>query len=98
MCVGVVQVQRVQEEGDVAQWMTDRAHADGLENADAGLSYRYMKSLAASIVVSHVLGLGDRHDENVMITKDGRVFHIDFGFVVGEDPKQVGGCALLVVF
>ena len=48
---------------------------------------KYIRSLAGYLVMTYVLLVGDRHDNNILIKKDGRLLHIDFGFVFGENAK-----------
>lgn len=48
----------------------------------------YCNSLAFWTVATFLLGVGDRHQENIMIRRDGVLFHIDYGFVFGSDSTS----------
>lgn len=47
-------------------------------------------SCAGYCVFTYVFGVGDRHGDNILCTKKGNVFHIDFGYFLGERSKFLG--------
>lgn len=48
---------------------------------------RLITTAAGAFVAGFVLGVADRHDDNILVCKnDASLFHIDFGHILGVEP------------
>ena len=49
----------------------------------------FCQSLAAYCLVCYFLQVKDRHNGNILLTKDGYLLHIDFGFFLSNMPGKI---------
>mmetsp|Transcript_8501 Transcript_8501/g.19026 ORF Transcript_8501/g.19026 Transcript_8501/m.19026 type:complete len:1924 (+) Transcript_8501:286-6057(+) len=47
----------------------------------------YVKSCAGYCVITYLLGVGDRHLDNILLHHNGHLLHCDYSFILGQDPK-----------
>mmetsp|Transcript_1778 Transcript_1778/g.5703 ORF Transcript_1778/g.5703 Transcript_1778/m.5703 type:complete len:1441 (-) Transcript_1778:26-4348(-) len=50
----------------------------------------FLVSLSAYCVASYVVGLGDRHNDNLLVSRDGRYFQVDFARFLGNTQTWKG--------
>lgn len=60
------------------------------KNADmkaSDIREQFTRSTAAYCILCYLLGIGDRHLDNIMIGNNAHLFHIDYSYLLGNDPK-----------
>ena len=70
--------------GSIKNWM-DKNCPSKTEAID-----NFLLSNVAYCLATFVLGIGDRHNDNIMIKKNGELFHIDFGHFLGHFKYKMG--------
>ncbi|KMZ02400.1 phosphatidylinositol 4,5-bisphosphate 3-kinase catalytic subunit delta isoform [Drosophila simulans] len=75
------------KKGSLLSWLKEHNKpADKLNKA----INEFTLSCAGYCVATYVLGVADRHSDNIMVKRNGQLFHIDFGHILGHFKEKLG--------
>lgn len=81
----------------IIECMKDAITIDELRKKGGNLNFvlrdkqkikNFIHTLAGYSLVTYLLQVKDRHNGNIMIKKDGSIFHIDYGFFMSNIPGK----------
>lgn len=81
MIVNAKTISSILENGSISNYL----YMKNLRETSGQIRHNYRYSLAFWTVITFILGIGDRHLDNIMIRDDGVLFHIDYSFALGSD-------------
>ncbi|XP_052164510.1 phosphatidylinositol 3-kinase, root isoform-like [Oryza glaberrima] len=79
----------IQKTGSIESYLQKcNPDEDGPFGITAQCLETFIKSCAGYSVITYILGIGDRHLDNLLLQDDGRLFHVDFSYMLGEQPHR----------
>ncbi|AFM99152.1 phosphoinositide 3-kinase [Encephalitozoon hellem ATCC 50504] len=78
---------KIRKRGDLERYIEEEECSGGVQGPEK--KKVFVDTVCGYSVACYVMGVGDRNPGNMMISRDGRFFHVDFSYVFGNDPKYI---------
>ncbi|XP_076360353.1 phosphatidylinositol 4,5-bisphosphate 3-kinase catalytic subunit beta isoform-like isoform X1 [Tachypleus tridentatus] len=75
------------KKGSLLTWLKD--HNPDEKSLNKAVE-QFTLSCAGYCVATYILGIADRHSDNIMVKTNGQLFHIDFGHILGKFKEKFG--------